>query len=55
VAVGYFDLQRNFKGAQVLVHWAAQMAQAGVVQGREEVSKDQVDNSQRNWSEIFPP
>jgi hypothetical protein len=41
VAVRNFDLQRGLDGAQVLVHGAAHVAQAGVVGWGKDVSEDQ--------------
>jgi hypothetical protein len=41
VAVRNFDLQRGLDGAQVRVHGAAQVAQAGVVGWGKDVSEDQ--------------
>jgi hypothetical protein len=45
VAVCNLDLQGRFDGAQMLVHGAAQVRQAGVVVGCEQVSENQADNS----------
>jgi hypothetical protein len=45
VAVGDFDLQAVFDGAQVLVGRAAQVRQAGVVVRGKGVAQDHADNS----------
>jgi hypothetical protein len=45
VAVRNFELERRFDAAQVLIHGAAQMRQAGVVQGRKKMAQNQADNS----------
>jgi len=47
MAVRNAHLQTGFDGAQVCIHGAAQVRQAGIVVRREGVSDDQVDNPVR--------
>jgi len=53
VAVGNLDLQGGLDAAQVHVHRAAQVAQAGVVGWGEQVAKDHVDISFESRTEIL--
>ena len=41
------DLQRVLDGAQMPVHGAAQVGQAGIIGGREKVTQNQADNSSK--------
>jgi hypothetical protein len=44
------DLEYLLDGAQMHVSGAAQVRQAGVVQGRKEVSENQADNSSQYFA-----